>query len=148
MTLTISAPLDKRILQTYSDFYSFSLANSKVDKSNQQIDLLYSVLGERIKAARKLKKFNQTKFAKLIGISRPSLVNIEKGRQRAPLHVIYYIADLLDLIVIDLLPSKEEFEESDINRRIQQTIQDNSAGDLEMEKKLSEFVKSTKKSYG
>ena len=116
--------------------------------SDQQIDLLYKALGEKIKVARKEKAFNQTKFAKLIGISRPSLVNIEKGRQRAPLHVIYYIADLLDLSVTELLPSKSEFFESNIKRGIQRIIQENSAGDLEIEKKLAEFVKSTKKSYG
>lgn len=113
-----------------------------------QIDFFYSVLGKKIRDARKRREFSQTKFAKLIGMSRPSLVNIEKGRQRAPLHILYYIADLLELNLVEILPNKEEVRDFEMKKGIQDIIQKNSEGNLEMEKKLADFVISRKQSYG
>lgn len=108
---------------------------------NDQINSLYISLGERIREERQKAKLKQTKFADLLGISRASLVNIEKGRQRAPLHVIYEIARLLKLSITDLLPTYD-FQDKDIDESIQKEIEKKSAGKEELQQKLLDFVKS------
>ncbi|MBB6611787.1 helix-turn-helix transcriptional regulator [Pontibacter sp. Tf4] len=108
---------------------------------NDQINSLYISLGSRIKEEREKAKLKQTKFAELLNISRASLVNIEKGRQRAPLHVLYEIARLLKLSIIDLLPVFE-FIDQNIDKNIQKEIEKKSAGKEELQQKLLDFVKS------
>lgn len=109
---------------------------------NDQIKLLYETLGNRIKEEREKAKYKQTNFAQLLMISRASLVNIEKGRQRAPLHVIYEIARILKIPVTFLLPDLNAILESEVPKNIQEKIEKKSAGNQELQQKLMEFVKS------
>ena len=60
-------------------------------------------LGKNIQSARKKADFTQIKFANLLELSRPSIVNIENGRQLPPLFVIYDIAKILKIPIADLL---------------------------------------------
>lgn len=70
-----------------------------------QTSALYKLLGTRIKELREEKKYKQEYFASLLKISRASLVNIEQGRQRPPLHNLYEIARILEVTITDLLPA-------------------------------------------
>jgi transcriptional regulator with XRE-family HTH domain len=69
-----------------------------------EVDGLYSEIGRRIKAEREALGFTQIDLAQEIGLTRTSLTNIEAGRQRLPIHVLYAIASALALPVSDLLP--------------------------------------------
>lgn len=69
---------------------------------------LYGDIGARIKARRVQLKWTQAKLASAIQMSRPSLANIEQGRQGILVHQLFIIADRLKLQVIDLLPIKPE----------------------------------------
>jgi len=69
-----------------------------------EVDGLYSEIGRRIKAEREALGFHQHDLAQEIGMTRTSLTNIEAGRQRLPIHVLYAIATALGIPVSDLLP--------------------------------------------
>lgn len=114
---------------------------------NEQVNLLYVALGNRIKNEREAQGYKQTSFAKQIGISRSSLVNIEKGRQRTPLHVLYSIAELLEINMMDLLPKRKELDrtlnlsETDIKNKANFELQEESID------KFKEFLKKTNLNY-
>jgi transcriptional regulator with XRE-family HTH domain len=66
---------------------------------------LYQAFGSMLAAARKRRKKSQQALADELGLTRTSITNIEKGRQRLQLHTLYLIARSLKLEVTDLLPS-------------------------------------------
>jgi transcriptional regulator with XRE-family HTH domain len=68
------------------------------------IDGLYLEIGKRIKIERSALGFSQQDLAQEIGMLRTSVVNIEAGRQRLPIHVLYAVADALGIPVYQLLP--------------------------------------------
>src|SRR5713226_3804317 len=47
---------------------------------------------------------SQEAFAKAVGLSRTSITNIERGRQPVSLHTLYFMADILGVEAVDLLP--------------------------------------------
>jgi DNA-binding XRE family transcriptional regulator len=67
---------------------------------------LYRRIGERIREVRqeRLPKVSQRGLAGKIGLSRASMANIEKGRHRVQIHVLYDIARVLGWDPADLLP--------------------------------------------
>jgi transcriptional regulator with XRE-family HTH domain len=69
----------------------------------QQI-AFYRQLGENIRACRKRNKLSQDALAKLIGLTRTSLTNIENGRQHPPLHTFCEIGENLKVDISELLP--------------------------------------------
>lgn len=76
---------------------------------------LYQFVGDLIRQKREQAGLNQTALAKRISISRVSIVNIEHGRQRPPLHVLWRIAEALKVQLRDLIPlSLPELNDSDI----------------------------------
>ena len=64
----------------------------------------YQQIGKRIKRERSISGINQEQLGKKVGISRVSVVNIEKGKQMPPVHVIWKIASALDTTVDRLFP--------------------------------------------
>lgn len=72
------------------------------------VDLeLYREIGRRIANARRNReaRVSQEELAQNIGLSRTSVVNIERGRHRIQIHVLYAIARFLGVEAVDLLPS-------------------------------------------
>lgn len=67
---------------------------------------LYRLIGERIRGMRerKLPKVSQRVLAGKIGLSRASMANIENGRHRVQIHVLYDIARELGGDPLELLP--------------------------------------------
>ena len=70
----------------------------------------YKKVGENIRIKRKALGLSQEGLAKAIGLKRPSLSNIEKGRQNILLHTFYDIADTLGSDPIALLPERPQTE--------------------------------------
>lgn len=67
----------------------------------------YQILGGRIREARIKATLTQETFANFVKLSRASIVNIEKGRQHPPIHLLWDIAKVLNIQVSDLLPHFE-----------------------------------------
>jgi transcriptional regulator with XRE-family HTH domain len=65
---------------------------------------LYREIGTRIRARRLQLVKTQEELAKVVGLSRPSLANIEGGRQTLLVHQLCLIAEALNLPTHDLLP--------------------------------------------
>lgn len=71
---------------------------------------IYEKLGKKIAFLRKQKEnLNQELFGEMLGLSRTSIVNIEKGRQRLSIHKLLLISKVLEVEVSKLL------EDVDIN---------------------------------
>lgn len=71
---------------------------------------LYDEIGRRIKAARDAHTppLTQGELADMLDIERTSITNIEKGTQRATLHLIYTLAHQLQIPLTRLLPSLDD----------------------------------------
>lgn len=68
-------------------------------------DALYRFVGERIRAARG-KQLSQDALALAVGLTRSSISNIEKGRQKLLLHTLVDIANALKVEAATLLPPR------------------------------------------
>ena len=73
-------------------------------------DELYEVIGERIADARRALGMSQAKLAVAVGLTRASVVNIERGRQRPPVHLIWQVAATLNVEATRLIPLKRELD--------------------------------------
>jgi transcriptional regulator with XRE-family HTH domain len=73
-------------------------------KNAPQQATFYRKLGENIRKCRKRHKLSQDALAKLVGLTRTSLTNIESGRQHPPLHTFCDIVEQLKANVFELLP--------------------------------------------
>ena len=73
-------------------------------------DPFYKKVGENIRIKRKALGLSQEGLGKAIGLKRPSLSNIEKGRQNILLHTFYDIADTLGCDPNTLLPERPTSE--------------------------------------
>ena len=69
-------------------------------------DVFYRKVGENIRAKRRDCGLSQEGLAKAIGLKRPSMSNIEKGRQNILLHTFCDIAETLDSNPSALLPER------------------------------------------
>jgi transcriptional regulator with XRE-family HTH domain len=65
-------------------------------------------VGERIQERRRQLEMTRTQLADAAGVLRTTVANIETGRQRIPLHILYKIAASLDMEAYDLMPPKAE----------------------------------------
>jgi transcriptional regulator with XRE-family HTH domain len=69
-------------------------------------DVFYKHVGENIRARRKAVGLSQEALAKAVGLKRPSLSNIEKGRQNILLRTFFDIAESLHVSLDALLPER------------------------------------------
>jgi transcriptional regulator with XRE-family HTH domain len=84
-------------------------------KQRSQQSTFYQQLGDNIRSLRKDRDLSQQRLADLVGLSRTSLTNIEKGRQHPPLHTLCEIVEYLQGDIAHLLPRPEPMREpSDI----------------------------------
>lgn len=74
--------------------------------------VFYQQVGKRIKKERTISGINQETLAKKVGISRVSIVNIEKGKQMPPVHVIWKIAIALETSIDRLFPNNDSLEKN------------------------------------
>jgi transcriptional regulator with XRE-family HTH domain len=73
-----------------------------------EIETLYRIISERVRNARKRRGLNQQDLASRIGKDRTSVVNLESGKQKMPLHVLWSIAEHVGMTLHDLIPTKAE----------------------------------------
>jgi transcriptional regulator with XRE-family HTH domain len=69
-------------------------------------DAFYKQVGENIRTKRKERGLSQEHLAKAVGLKRPSMSNIEKGRQNILLHTFCDIAETLGTTANSLLPEQ------------------------------------------
>jgi len=68
------------------------------------VEWVYQEFGKRLRAARTDLHLSQEYVARYVGLSRTSITNIERGRQRIPLHVAYELAGAVRSRPTDLMP--------------------------------------------
>lgn len=69
---------------------------------------LYQQIGSAIASRRAAQKISQLTLATAVGLTRTSISNIEKGRQKMLVHTLIDIAEALELSPSALLPTKEQ----------------------------------------
>ncbi len=110
-------------------------------------DELYRELGRKIRQARERQgqRLSQDALAKQLGISRASIVNIEAGRQRTPLHLLWQIAELLGTELTLLIPTREDLlaptNQVQLEREMMKRIEDATKGDPSKLKALTGLVR-------
>jgi DNA-binding XRE family transcriptional regulator len=102
----------------------------------------YKMLGDRIREARINARLTQETFAGFLNLSRVSIVNIEKGRQHPPIHLLWDISKLLNIDIVNLLPNIELQDETP--EKWKKLIQKQPIDDLETQKKLLGFIEEMK----
>lgn len=95
--------------------------------------VLYNLIGEGVKQQRIRVGMTQVQLANAVGVLRTSIANIEAGRQKLPLHLLYKLCMELGVEVADILPK---------NTVISQPITINTDGaPKEVPPKAAEFLK-------
>lgn len=75
--------------------------------SEQSIDAFYIHVGEKVRFQRKKARMDQETLSRHLNLSRTTLINIEKGRQRLSLEHAWLAAKILGISIEDLLPRAE-----------------------------------------
>lgn len=70
-------------------------------------DRVYRLFGSRVRALREEQNVTQEELANRVALSRTSITNIERGRQRVMLHQMLDIAQALDADPSKLVPGPE-----------------------------------------
>ncbi len=70
--------------------------------------LLYERIGSGIRTRRLGLGLTQGQLAEAAGVLRSSVANVETGKQRSPLHLVYRLCVALDLDVRQILPDTRE----------------------------------------
>jgi transcriptional regulator with XRE-family HTH domain len=99
---------------------------------------LYRAIGSLIEAARKSvndKKITQTELANHIGLTRTSIVNIERGKHRIQIHLLYKIASYLGVELSKLLPALQK-QNSVLPEYMKNKVDDFKPEDLEKVKRI------------
>lgn len=80
-------------------------------------DRLYSFIGEQLKSHREKQGLTQGDLAGLVRLERTSITNIEGGKQKLPIHVLYGVCKALGIAPSDVLPRVEDvLEEPKLER--------------------------------
>ena len=110
----------------------------KIDK----IKNLYTTLGVNIRDARKKAGLRQEELALMMDLSRTSIVNIEKGRQRPTLHFLYQFCAVANCKILDLLPFLEIVTQNShsVVPSLQDKIADATNGNQDAYEKITKFV--------
>lgn len=81
---------------------------------------LYLEIGSRLKQRRSEIGRTQDELADAVGLLRTSIANIESGRQRTPVHVLYNLCLALSTDLEAILPSAKEIT---VQQRVQMNIE-------------------------
>jgi Zn-dependent peptidase ImmA (M78 family)/transcriptional regulator with XRE-family HTH domain len=87
------------------------------------VNEIYLQIGEVIRSKRELSGLTQDELAARVGLTRTSITNIEKGRQRTQVHTLYAIAEVLRASPCDFLPPLETPTLPVINVRLPEGLQ-------------------------
>lgn len=105
---------------------------------NEQ-ETLYRNLGFKIRIAREKMDINQSLFANMLELSRSSVVNIEMGRQRPTIHLLYEISRItktsLSDLLTELIPEKATNQVLEIKEKISYSL-----SNLESVNKIADLI--------
>src|SRR5258708_525228 len=92
------------------DAFGFSCYTGLMTSPLESQRLFYGEVGRRIREARKRRTpaLTQDELARLVGLTRTSITNVEQGRQKCLLHTLAEIANALEVEVASLIPSLTE----------------------------------------
>jgi transcriptional regulator with XRE-family HTH domain len=82
---------------------------------------IYAETGRRIRDYRKTRGVSQGRLAALVGLSRTSITNIERGRQKILLHTLAEIANALGVEAHELLPKRASIP-SELDRHLPKDV--------------------------
>jgi len=88
-------------------------------------DEIYRYIGKELATARKYKRnITQDDMAKLLNLTRTSISNIERGRQKASLGLIYLYCSIVGKKITEVLPSLDDVLEREITTGTNITVGD------------------------
>jgi transcriptional regulator with XRE-family HTH domain len=73
---------------------------------DQKKNRFYSETGKKIQLFRHQRDISQEALGRAVGLTRTSISNVEKGRQKLLIHSLFDIAEALSVEVAQLLPDK------------------------------------------
>ena len=79
-----------------------------MDNMEVNEELLYRAIGESIRRRREEMHMTQSRLGAEAGVLRTSVTNIEAGRQRPPLHLLFKICAALGVETSTIVPSNAE----------------------------------------
>ncbi len=106
--------------------------------TEKEIEFIYQTVGSEIKKARISNGMSQEDFANLLGLSRASIVNIEAGRQRPSLHLLFEISRKTQTKIEDFLPKIPD--EIVVSNKLESQIRSYSDGNEKTEEVLTKFL--------
>lgn len=68
----------------------------------------YEAVGGKVHACRRDAGFTQDQVAKQLGLSRPAIVGIERGRQALALHQLVQLAEIFKVELTTLVPPADQ----------------------------------------
>ena len=96
-----------------------------INLHKMKIDALYSEFGKLVRHHRVRLKLTQDQLADRVGLSRTSITNIEKGRQKVLIHHLIHLAESLQVNPEALLPSIEMPQITpEIEQRLDRNLRD------------------------
>ena len=69
---------------------------------------IYTLIGQRVYYWRNERGFSQQELANRVQVARCSIANIEAGRQRATLGLLYRICGALEVGIYEIIPGRYE----------------------------------------
>lgn len=86
-------------------------------------DRIYRVFGSRLRELREAKSVTQEELGRRVELSRTSITNIEKGRQRVMLHQMMELAHALDAEPSALMPASDEADAAPLRSDIAKVVE-------------------------
>jgi transcriptional regulator with XRE-family HTH domain len=116
--------------------------------ARDRFDALYALVGDRLCKARVAARLSQAQLAKKVGINRVSVVNIEKGRQRAPLDLLWQLGEALGVELVQLMPRTRDFaavaDGVELGADDVKAIRNATKGDVAAARQITDFVQRAK----
>ena len=103
-------------------------------------ELFYKEFGKTLKNLRRNVEITQSELSQRVGLSRTSVTNIEKGRQKVPLHFLYIFASALGVEPSDLLPKKDSISQP--NNKLSKLLNEDSDLNSASKEWLKRVIKS------
>lgn len=100
--------------------------------------LLYRQIGERLRRVRGEIGVTQEQLAGAVGVLRTSITNIEAGKQKPPLHLLYKICATLGIEMTSVLPAN-----SDVINTAEELVDVEGLGEP-VTPRLAEFLESVR----
>ncbi|SRR6266542_3184626 len=79
---------------------------------------IYRIIGQRVRAERQKRKLTQNELAERVELTRTSITNIERGRQKLLLHTLFAFAAAFEIDAKELLTDVSVQYDQTIKRQI------------------------------